>query len=121
VPGVEQVRTRLPDPYTIPKVKDSYSALFWMDYRDQYIAGADAPDRNNYPNLFWACDDFHGARKSPLSACDCPLIWEALASEAHYDRLQVLSPALAAKKVSPPHAWQTAEVRLYLLDQERRK
>ncbi|MGO9112378.1 MAG: hypothetical protein ACLP9L_24370 [Thermoguttaceae bacterium] len=92
-----------------------------MDYRDQYVAGADAADRNNYPYLGSACDHFHGGKKSPLSACDYPLTWEAMANEAHYDRLQVLSPALAAKKVSPLHAWHTAEVRLYLLDQERRK
>jgi hypothetical protein len=70
VPGVEHVRARLPDPFTIPKVKDSYSALFQMDYRDQYIAGVDAADRNNYPYLGWACDHFHGAKKSPLRACD---------------------------------------------------
>ena len=35
----------LPDDYIIPKVADSYGALFWMDFRDQHVAGKDSDDR----------------------------------------------------------------------------
>ncbi len=105
----------LPDPYVIPKVADGYSALFWMDYRDQHVAGKDSDDRGAYPYLGWACDHFHGTRKSPLSNRDYPLTWEARASEAHYDGLRILAPVFAEKKISPPHTWHAAEAFLLLL------
>ncbi len=105
----------LPDSYVIPKVADSYSALFWMDYRDQHLAGKDSDDRGLYPYLGWACDHFHGTKKSPLSNRDYPLTWEAQASEAHYDGLKLIAPILAEKRISPPHTWHAAEAFLLLL------
>ena len=105
----------LPDSYVIPKVADSYGALFWMDYRDQHIAGKDSDDRGRYPYLGWACDHFHGRKKSPLSNRDYPLTWEEHASEARYDGLKLISPALVKKRLSPPHTWHAAEAFLLLL------
>ena len=105
----------LPDAYIIPKIADSYGALFWMDYRDQHVAGNDSNDRGPYPYLGWACDHFHGTKKSPLSNRDYPLTWEARASEARYDRLKIIAPILAEKKISPPHTWHAAEAFLLLL------
>lgn len=107
----------LPDPYVIPKVADSYSALFWMDYRDQHVAGKDSDDRGPYPYLGWACDHFHGRKKSPLSNRDYPLTWEARASEANYNGLKILAPVLAEKRISPPHTWHAAEAFLLLLNE----
>ena len=107
----------LPDPYVIPKVADSYGALFWMGYRDQHIAGKDSDDRGAYPYLGWACDHFHGTKKSPLSNRDYPLTWEARASEARYDGLKVIAPILAEKNISPPHTWHAAEAFLLLLNE----
>ena len=49
----------LPDPYVVPKVEDGYSALFWMDYRDQYVAGKDSDDRGRYPYLGWEIGRAH--------------------------------------------------------------
>ena len=107
----------LPDPYVIPKVADSYSALFWMDFRDQHVAGSDSNDRGPYPYLGWACDHFHGTKKSPLSNRDYPLTWEQKASEANYNGLKILAPIFAEKRISPPHTWHAAEAFLVLLTQ----
>lgn len=107
----------LPDFYVIPKVADSYGALFWMDYREQHMAGKDSDDRGRYPYLGWACDHFHGRRKSPLSNRDYPLTWEEHASEARYDGLKIISPALVKRRLSPPHTWHAAEAFLLLLTQ----
>ena len=107
----------LPDPYVVPKVEDGYSALFWMDYRDQHVAGKDSDDRGRYPYLGWACDHFYGTKKSPLSNRDYPLTWEAQASEAHYDGLKIIAPVLAEKKIAPPHTWHAAEAFLLLLNE----
>ena len=105
----------LPDAYVIPKVADSYGALFWMDYKDQHVAGKDSDDRGAYPYLGWACDHFHGTRKSPLSNRDYPLTWEQRASEANYGGLKLISPILVEKRISPPHTWHAAEAFLQLL------
>jgi len=104
----------LPDGYTVPQQKDSYSALFWMDYKDAYVPG-DANDRGNYPYLGWACDHFHGQKKSPISNRDYPLTWEAKASQANYEKLNELSSEYVKQKISAPHTWHAAEVFLYLL------
>ena len=106
----------LPDPYIVPKVADSYGALFWMDYKDQHVAGKDSDDRGAYPYLGWACDHFHGTKKSPLSNRDYPLTWEERASEARYEGLKIISPALVKKRLSLPHTWHAAEAFLYLLE-----
>ena len=107
----------LPDPYIIPKIADSYGALFWMDYRDQHVSGKDSDDRGPYPYLGWACDHFHGTKKSPLSNRDYPLTWEAHASGANYAGLKLISPALVEKRISAPHTWHAAEAFLQLLAQ----
>jgi len=99
----------LPDPYVAPERADSYSALFWMDNRDRHTPGRDADDRGNYPYLGWACDHFHGTKKSPLSNRDYPLTWEAKASQAHYDGLAGVLPEYAQRKVAAPHTWHAAE------------
>jgi len=108
----------LPDPYIVPKVADGYSALFWMDYREQHVAGKDSDDRGRYPYLGWACDHFHGTKESPLSNLDYPLTWEERASEARYDGLKLVSPALVKIRNSPPHTWHAAEAFLLLLSEQ---
>ena len=107
----------LPDRYIIPKVADGYSALFWMDYREQHVAGKDSDDRGRYPYLGWACDHFHGTKKSPLSNRDYPLTWEEQASGARYDGLALISPDLVKKRLSPPHTWHAAETFLLLISE----
>jgi len=106
----------LPDPYTVPQVKDSYSALVWWDYRDAYVPGNDARDRDNYPYLGWAVDHFHGEKGSPISNRDYPLTWERHASQANYAMLDVLDPVFVREKIAAPHTWHAAEVFLYLMN-----
>ena len=104
----------LPDPYVVPRLPDGYSALFWMDYRDRHVAGKDSDDRGDYPYLGWACDHFHGAKKSPISDRDYPLTWEIRASQANYDGIKRLSPVYAQQRTAAPHTWHAAEILLYL-------
>ena len=107
----------LPDPYVIPVVRDSYSSLFWMDYRDQHVVGAEATDRNLYPYLGWATDHFQRVKKSPISDQDYPLTWEIQASQADYQGMAAIDPVFVKQKTSVPHTWHAAEVFLYLLDE----
>jgi len=109
----------LPDQFAIPQVADGYSALFWMDYRDAYVSGRDADDRANYPYLGWACDHFHGQRRSPISDRDYPLTWEAEASQARYQGMALVSEEFVKQKLAAPHTWHAAEVFLYLLEVKR--
>jgi uncharacterized protein len=106
----------LPDPYSVPVMKDSYSALFWWDYRDVHVAGRDARDRGKYPYLGWAVDHFYGEKGSPISSRDYPLTWEQRASQAIYAGLDVIDPVFAKEKIAAPHTWHAAEVFLYLLN-----
>jgi hypothetical protein len=66
----------LPDSWQIPAVADGYSALFWMDYRDQHVPTVSfSPETGDrYPYLTWAEAHFAalsaasraGAGASPL-------------------------------------------------------
>jgi hypothetical protein len=106
----------LPDHYDVPPVHDGYSALFWMDYREAHVAGKDSDNRSSFPYLGWACDHFHGRKKSPIGNRDYPLTWEQNASQAKYAALAVLDPVYAARRLSTPHTWHAAEIFLYLLN-----
>lgn len=106
----------LEDPYVVPRVRDSYSALFWMGYKDTYVKGDDAADKGPYPYLGWACDHFHGTRTSPISDRDYPLTWEQRASQANYEGTRVVSEEYTEQKLAAPHTWHAAEMFLYLLE-----
>lgn len=108
----------LPDPYVVPRVEDSYSALFWMAYKDAHVTGKDADDRGAYPYLGWACDHFHGAKKSPIGNRDYPLTWEQNASQAKYEGMNAVSDRYTKQRLAAPHTWHAAEVLLYLLQQQ---
>lgn len=105
----------LPDPYVVPAVQDSYSALFWMDYLDTYVRGRDADDRRRYPYLGWTSDDFHKTKRSPIGNRGYPLTWEQNASQADYQGMKVVDPIYVSQKLSAPHTWHAAEVFLYVL------
>lgn len=107
----------LPDTWQIPVIKDTYSALFWMDYRDQHVGdhSFSSQGRQPYPYLGWACDHFY--RKPPrFPAIGFPLTWEAKASEADYAGMKVVSENYAKQRISAPHTWHAAEMFLYLID-----
>jgi len=109
----------LPDPYVVPRIEDSYSALFWMDYRDTYVKSNDAASLS-YPYLNWASDHFHGLKRSPISNRDYPLTWEKDASAANYAGMTIISNEYRQQRLAAPHTWHAAEVFLYLLEQRSR-
>jgi hypothetical protein len=106
----------LPDKYIIPEIADNYSALFWWDYKGSYTPCKDADDKQDYPYLGWACDHFHGEKKSPISNRDYPLTWEINASQAIYKGMAIVDSAYVNAKNSSPHTWHASEIFLYLLE-----
>ena len=104
----------LDDPYTIPTICDSYSSLFWMDYRASHVHGAEARDRARYPYLSWATDHFQGTKLSEISNRDYPLTWEIRASQADYPRMAIVDLVCVQQKIATPRTWHAAEVFLYL-------
>ncbi len=109
----------LDDGYSIPAVVDTYSALFWMAYRDEHVlAPRFSPDTaKRYPYLSWAEAHFF-LEPPPHLASPAPAIttWEAHASEARYAGLISADPALIPLKVATPHTWHAAEMFLYYTD-----
>lgn len=108
----------LVDSYTIPKEFDSYSALFWWDYKNQHQSGQrfSEKDSKNYPYLRWAEDHFYGEKKGYVTNQDYPLSWEQNASEAWYSGMQLVDENLANQKIATPHTWHAAEMFLLLMD-----
>ena len=109
----------LDDPYRIPPIVDSYSPLFWMDYRDEHIEGPRFSPRaaELYPYLSWA--EAHFYNETPLVPSDLshlPLTWEGEGSEADYWRMKILSSGLAEMKTCVPHTWHAAEMFLMLFN-----
>ena len=130
----------LPDPYSIPKLYDSYSVLFWWDYRTEHVPAPSVAGKNfdngssrNYPYLVWAEDHFNTPSRSSRSRAgtgagelnkrgmlgnlDYPLSWEQQASDAHYPGLTVLDKDLVKQKLAFPHTWHAAEMFLLLHEQ----
>jgi hypothetical protein len=105
-------------PYEIPKVFDSYSVLFWMDFKTEHVEGRAFSKKGiaNYPYLGWAEAHFHGW-PAPMSVEEqYPLTWEAHASQANYDGMKIVSKEYTDRKICAPHSWHAAEMFLYLLD-----
>ena len=114
----------LPDPYTIPRQYDSYSSLFWWDYKSEHVAGRKFDDASsvNYPYFVWAEDHFYTLSGVPekrgmMGNIDYPLSWEQKTSNAHYPGLTVLDKDFVKQKLAFPHAWHTAEMFLLLNSQ----
>ena len=117
-------RLGLGDPLEIPKVFDSYSALFWMDYQDSHVEGP-AFSRQTaelYPYLGWAEAHFHGWEPPDwLRREGYPLTWEAQASKARYEGMAAISPEYVASRIAAPHSWHAAEMFLYMMDKGQAK
>ena len=112
----------LPDPYRIPAVFDSYSALFWMDFKNQHVAspGFSCDEGDSYPYLAWAQAHFH---HSPpplhLLGTTYPLTWESAASQANYNGMKIIAPAYLERRIAAPHTWHAAEAFLYLWELDK--
>jgi len=111
----------LPDPFQIPPVFDPYSALFWMDFKEQHVPGPrfKQMSRERYPYLGWAEDHFYGDPPGPIGGgLVYPLTWEAYAGEAKYEKMAVVSEEYVSLKLAAPHTWHAAEMFLRLLECE---
>ncbi|MBM3502153.1 MAG: hypothetical protein FJX74_26165 [Armatimonadetes bacterium] len=109
----------LEDPYVVPDAFDSYSALFWMDFREAHVPGpsfsTEAGER--YPYLTWAEAHFHDAAPPlHLGSATYPHTWEAHASQADYAQMGRIDPEYVAQRRAAPHTWHAAEMFLYLLE-----
>ena len=115
-------RLGLDDPFRIPPVFDSYSALFWMGYTDDHVVGPafDEGAKENYPYLAWAEAHFHrSGPPTPLPRDQYPVTWEANASQADYGGMRVVGGEYVTRRLCTPHSWHAAEMFLYLLDLDR--
>ena len=109
----------LEEAYEIPAVFDSYSALFWMDFKTAHVQGPAFSKKTmaNYPYLVWAQAHFHGG-PPPMSLQEqYPLTWEAHASQANYAGMKLVSKEYTDRKICAPHSWHAAEMFLFLLDE----
>jgi hypothetical protein len=108
----------LEDPYEIPEVFDSYSALFWMDFKTKHVQGQTFSKKGiaNYPYLGWAEAHFHRWPAPMPVEKQYPLTWEAHASQANYEGMELVSKEYTDRKICAPHSWHAAEMFLYLLD-----
>lgn len=113
----------LPDQYKIPDISDSYDALFWWDYQDQRCPTEkfDANTVRLYPYLGWAQAHFYrDAPPMDLLNPVYPLTWECEASQANYEKLNILSNSYVERRYSPSHTWHAAEAFLYLYEHGKR-
>lgn len=101
----------LADDWAIPAVPDSYSQLFWMDFRESHLPTESFGLDRDYPYLSWAEAHFLGA-PPPMELLSEGewLTWEARASQADYSGLP--------EPVCRPHSWHAAEAFLYLTELE---
>lgn len=108
----------LKDTFDIPKAYDSYSSLFWWDYKREHVPGArfDESSSENWPYLVWAEDHFFGEQKGMVTERLYPLSWEAHASDAYYPGMKVIDEKFVALKLSLPHTWHAAEMFLLLIE-----
>ncbi len=112
-------RLGLEDDYRIPAVPDSYSSLFWMDFKHEHQPHPRFGPifLQKYPYLNWAEAHFYGdPPPETVFADQFPLTREVEASEANYGRMQLVSEAWARNRQSSPHTWHAAEIFLYFLD-----
>jgi hypothetical protein len=118
-------KLELEDNFKIPDIPDSYSSIFWMDFRDKHIPCERFSEESKilYPYLAWAEAHFYND-PFPVSLKEIfvPLTYEAKASQAEYWKLKGLSEAGIISSndvnnlVSRPHGWHAAEMFLYLYD-----
>lgn len=110
----------LEDNYEIPAVFDSYSALFWMDFKNAHVEGSAFSQEmaRNYPYLVWAEAHFHNWPPPMLLEEQYPLAWEAHASQATYEGMKLVSQEYVDRKICAPHSWHAAEMFLFLLDRK---
>ena len=113
-------RMGLEDPYKFPLAFDSYSSVFWMDFRDIPNNGPPFTEatKEMAPHLAWAEAHFHGwDPPMPLPTKSYPLTWEVLGPDQPDPQgMSIIGKELVDRRIITPHARHAAEMLLYLLD-----
>jgi len=109
----------LDDPYIVPRVEDSYAALFWWAYKAHDMPGQSIREDDKYPYLGWASHHYAGMKAGKLSDRDYPLTWEAHASQANYEGIKRVGMEYTKRKICAPHTWHAAEVFLTLIEEPK--
>jgi hypothetical protein len=110
----------LPDPYKIPVSFDSYSSVFWMDYKDIPTNGPPFPEKTkeSCPHLAWAEAHFHGwDAPMPVGAKSYPLSWEVQGEKNPPYGMSIISPDFVDRRITAPQARHASEMLLYFMDQ----
>lgn len=113
-------RMGLDDPYKFPLAFDSYSSVFWMDFRDIPNNGPPFTEavKEAAPHLAWAEAHFHAwDPPQPLPAKAYPMSWEVVPPEQPAPQaMSLISREMVDKRIVTPQARHAAEMLLYLLD-----
>ena len=99
----------------VPREKDSYDDLFWMDGSRNPALAKKKLDMN-WPYLTWAAWHKAGRKFRPE---DVPvkvgmMSWEAKGSEANYEGLRTVNSDWVRRKIAYPCDWHAAEMFLLL-------
>lgn len=111
----------LEDPYKMPVGFDSYSTVFWMDFKDVPSNGPPFPEKTKEerPHLAWAEAHFHGwDPPMPVPTRAYPVSWEIPADSAAARGMGVIASEFAERGIIAPQARHAAEMLLYYLDHE---
>lgn len=102
----------------IPKRFDNYARMFWMDKSEVETDTCFLNEYDeNYPYLWWAVKHFDDEEvDDDMLAIRYPMSWERLASQAKYEKIDVLSTEYAKNSFSAPHSWHAAEMFMYLIE-----
>lgn len=113
-------RLGLEDPYKFPLAYDSYSSVFWMDFRDIPNNGPPFTEavKDAAPHLAWAEAHFHGwDPPQPMPAKGYPLSWEVVGhDQPNPQGMAIIAQELVERRIVTPQARHAAEMLLYLLD-----
>ncbi len=112
----------LPDPYKLPVAFDTYSSVFWMDYRDVPTNGPAFPEmvKETSPYLAWAEAHFHGwDQPMPVTPKTYPLSWEIPGGPTVPQGMALIGQDFLDRKIVAPQARHASEMLLYFLDQAR--
>jgi hypothetical protein len=107
---------KLPDPYQLPDVSDSYANLIWWLSSPHQIVNGSQHNSFQYPYLTWASNHMNQTYLGVFGDLDYPLSWESQASGANYSGIQIVSQAYANQAIGAPHGWAASELFFYLFD-----
>jgi hypothetical protein len=110
----------LKDKYIVPSEPDSYSSIFWWDFKKDNVQGLRFDEAANLKNpyLAWAEDDFYNEKRALVSLRDYPLTWSSDNEFAKFENLNLIDPSFGEQKLTPTHGRHAAEMFMTLFNQK---